>query len=77
MKIFLRHRHALMISDGAVNKKIYYVIIFWEILNPKGHYWFKSYGNFAEWVVCAHWWSSIGKGLRLEPAQQACFFCNC
>ena len=36
------------------------------------HYWFKSYGDFAEWVDFAHWWSFIGKGLRLQPAQQAC-----
>ena len=25
--------------------------------------WFQSYGNFAEWVDCAYWWSCIGKGL--------------
>ena len=28
----------------------------------RSHYWFKSYGNFAEWV-----------DLLLQPAQQACF----
>ena len=39
----------------------------------KSHYWFKSYGDFAEWVDFAYWWSCIGKGLRLQPAQQACF----
>ena len=32
----------------------------------------KSYGDFAEWVDFAYWWSFIGKGLRLQPAQQAC-----
>ena len=42
----------------------------------KSHYWFKSYGNFAGWVNFAHWWSFIGKGLRLQPAQQACFSLN-
>ena len=26
-------------------------------------HWFKSYGNFAEWVDFAYWWSCIGKGL--------------
>jgi hypothetical protein len=36
-------------------------------------YWFKSYGNVAEWVDFVHWWSFIGKGLLLQPAQQACF----
>ena len=40
----------------------------------KLHYWFKSYGNFDELVDFAHWWSFIGKGLLLQPAQQACFF---
>ena len=36
-------------------------------------YLFKSYGDFAEWVDVAYWWSFIGKDLRLQPAQQACF----
>ena len=40
----------------------------------KSHYWFKSYGDFAEWVDFADWWSCIGKGLPLQPAQQACLF---
>jgi hypothetical protein len=39
----------------------------------KTHYWFKSYGDLAERVGFAHLWSFIGKGLRLQPAQQACF----
>jgi hypothetical protein len=38
-----------------------------------GAFWFKNYGDFAEWVDFAYWWSFIGKGLRLQPAQQACF----
>ena len=25
------------------------------------------------WVDIAYWWSGNGKGLRLQPAQQACF----
>ena len=33
----------------------------------------QSYGNFTEWVDFAYWQSCIGKGLRLQPAQQACF----
>ena len=33
-----------------------------------------SYGNFAEWVDLAYWWSCIRKGLRLLPAQQDCFY---
>ena len=40
------------------------------------HDWFKSYGHFTEGVDFAYWWSFIGKGLRLQPVQQACFKCN-
>ena len=28
----------------------------------KSHYWFKSYGNFAELVDFAYWWSFSGEG---------------
>ena len=38
----------------------------------KSHYWFKSYGDFPEWVDFAYWWSCIGKGLLLQPRKQAC-----
>ena len=38
----------------------------------KLHQWFKSFGDFAEWVHCAYSWSCIGTGLPLKPAQQAC-----
>ena len=38
----------------------------------KSLYWFNSYNAFVEWVNSAYWWSCIGKGLRLQPAQQAC-----
>ena len=65
-----------MVEDGACSHKIDYVTI---VLGDsksrrvsKLHYWFKSYGDFAEWVDFAHWWRFIGKGLRLQPAQQAC-----
>ena len=63
-----------MVEDEVFSHKIDYVTIFKEILNLEGHYWFKSYGHFAELVGFACWWSCIGKGLRLQPAQQA-FFC--
>ena len=34
-----------------------------------------SYGDFAEWWICAlYWWSYTWKGLRLQSAQQAFFF---
>ena len=51
VKISLRRCHALMGQDGAGSHKRDYVTIFQEILNPEGgvqHYWFKSYGDFAE-----------------------------
>ena len=35
------------------------------------HQWFKSYGRFTDGVDLAYWWSFIGKGLRLQTAQQA------
>ena len=33
-----------------------------QIQGSKSHYWFKSYGNFAEWVDFAYWWSFSGEG---------------
>ena len=32
----------------------------------------QKYDYVAEWVDFAYWWFCIGKGLRLQPAQQAC-----
>ena len=32
------------------------------------HYWFKSNGDFAEWVDFAYWWSFIGE----RSASAAC-----
>ena len=76
MKISLRRRHALTVADSAFSHKIDYVTIFKEILNPEGHpnriNGSKVTANFAELVDYAYWWSFIGKGLRLQPAQQAC-----
>ena len=52
----------------------------WKILEnskslraSKSHHWFKSFGEFAEIGDFAYWWSCIRKGLRLKPAQEACF----
>ena len=39
--------------------------------------WFKSYSHLTERVDFAYWWSYFGKGLRLQPAQQACFYRLC
>ena len=34
---------------------------------------YKIYGNFEERVDFAYWWSFIGKGLCLQPAQEGYF----
>ena len=68
VKTSLRRRRAFLVSDGACSHKIDYVTIFlgdsesWKA--SKSHYRFKSYSDFAEWVIFACWWSCIGKGLR-------------
>ena len=69
MKISLRRRHALTVADGAFSHKIDYVTIFKKILNPEEHP-----NRNTEWVDFAAWWSFIGKGVRLQPAQPACYF---
>ena len=52
-----------MVEDWTFSHKIDYITIFWEILNPEGFwYWFKSYGDFSEWVDFAYWWSFSGEG---------------
>ena len=58
-------------QDGAGSHKRDYVTIFQEILNPEGgvqHYWFKSYGDFAEWVDFALLWSFSGGGSAVNGA---------
>jgi hypothetical protein len=48
-----------------------------NFLNPKGHQ--PSISGSKVMVILlkglsiAYWWSFIVKGLRLQPAQQACF----
>ena len=37
-------------------------------------HWFKSYSDFGEQGDFTKWFSCIGKGLRLQPAQLACFY---
>ena len=71
MKISLRRRNALTVADGSFSHKIDHVPIFQEILNPEGHP-NRITGDFAETMDFANWWSFIRKGLRLQPAQQAC-----
>ena len=73
VKISLWCHHTLMVGDGASSHKIYYIKLDSESWRAsKLHYWFKSYSNFAEWVDFAYRWSCIGKGVRLQLAQQVC-----
>ena len=32
------------------------------------HYWFRSYGNFAEWIDFAYWWSFSAGGSAIDGA---------
>ena len=68
-------RHTLVVEDGAFSHKMDYVSIFGESKSwraSKSLHWFKRYGNFGEWRDFTYWWSCIGRGLCLQPAQQAC-----
>ena len=70
MKISLRRRHALIVEDGAFSHKVYYVTIFWEILNLEGHPnritgskvtailvngWICLLVELQRWRVCDQW----------------------
>ena len=77
MKISLRRFHTLIIAYDVFSHIINYIKFFFGDFKyqsaSKLHYWFKSYGDFAEWLDFAYWLSCIGKGPRLQPAQHACF----
>ena len=55
-----------MVGDGAFSHKIDYIANFVGYFKSprasKSHYWFKRYGNFAEWMDFAYWWSFSGGG---------------
>ena len=65
-----------MIEDEASSHKIDCVIIFLEILNLKGHPNRITVSKVT--AISVNWWilpiggASAEKGLRLQPAQQAC-----
>ena len=67
VRIALRRRHAQTVEKGASSHKTKYIEFFFRDYKSwrasKSLYWFKSYGDFAEWVDFAYWWSGIGKGL--------------
>ena len=61
-------RHALMVEDGAFSHKIDNSQFLGD---PKLHHWFRSYGDFTEYMDFAYWWSFSGgastvQGLRLS-----------
>ena len=78
MKISLPRCHALSVEDGAFSHKIDYVTFFLEILNLVGHS-IHITGSKVK-TVLLNWWilpiggASAVKGLRLQPARQACSF---
>ena len=67
MKISLRRRHTLLVQDGALSHKINYV----TILNLEGHP--NRITGSKVMAILLNGWSCIGKGVRLQSAQQACF----
>ena len=76
MKISFRRRHALMVEDGAFSHKKNYITIFLKILNSEGHPNHMTGSKVTAYLLNG-WILPIGgasawKGLRLQPAQQAC-----
>ena len=65
-----------MVKDGAFSHKIDYITILKEILNLEGHP--NRITGLKVTAILLNWWIfPIGgalavKGLRLQPAQQAC-----
>ena len=67
-----------MVANGAFSHKIDYVTVFQENLNPKEHH-NRITGLKVTAIFLNGWILPIGgvlvvKGLRLQPAQQACFY---
>ena len=65
-----------MVEDGAISHRIDYVTIFKEILNLERHP-NRITGSKVTMILLNGWILPIGgalsvKGLRLQPAQQAC-----
>ena len=70
----LRRRHTQTVRDSSSSNKIDYVILIKNFLNPEGHQ-----NPISGLVILLKGWiwpigeASAGEGLRLQPAQQACF----
>ena len=73
----LRRRHAQTDRDSSSSYKIDYVLVIKNFLNPEGHKNLIS-GSKVTAILLKGWIRPIGEaspgeGLRLQPAQQACF----
>ena len=66
-----------MVRDRSSSYKTDYVIVIKTFLNPKRRQnltvGLKFMAILLKGLDFAYWWSCIRKGLRLQPAQQACF----
>ena len=71
------HCRAQTVGDGASSHKIDNFNKFWKNSNLAEHQnciiGSKVATKFAEWGNFAYWWNCIGRGLRLQPAQQASY----
>ena len=67
-----------MVRDSTSSCKIDYVIVIKNSLNPEGHQNPISGSKVMAILLVdlAYWWSCNGKGLPLQPVQQACFSHN-
>ena len=75
----LQRRHTLTVRVSSSGYKIDYVIVIKIFLNPEGNQT-PIWGSKVKAILLKEWilpiWSFIGKGLRLQPGQQACFICD-
>ena len=76
----LRRRHAQTVRDRCFGYKIDCVIVIKNFLNPEGHQ-NPITGSKVTAILLKGWILPIGgasarEGLRLQPAQQACYVRN-
>ena len=68
-------RHAQMVRDSSFSYKIDYVQQVKIFLSPEGHQNLITGSTviavLLDGMDFTYWWICIGKGLRLQPAQQA------
>ena len=73
----LRHCHAQTVKDSTYSYKIPYVIVIKNFQNPEGHQncisGSKVTAILLKGPILPIGVVASGKGLRLQPVQQACF----